>query len=88
MTEEEGVGVGAALYSWGSNSEGALGLNDVSDRFSFYVMWTIHEKKRHAHVLFLGTILKNSNTRAHTQTQTCITQNAGKCRLWWRSAGA
>ena len=45
MTEEEGVGLGAALYSWGSNSEGALGLNDVSDRFSFYVMWIIHQKK-------------------------------------------
>ena len=56
MTEEEGVGVGGALYSWGSNSEGALGLNDVSDRFLFYVLWSIHEKKRHVDVLFLSTI--------------------------------
>ena len=45
MTEEEGVGVGGALYSGGSNSEGALGLNDVSDRFLCYVLWIIHEKK-------------------------------------------
>jgi alpha-tubulin suppressor-like RCC1 family protein len=57
MTEEVGVGVGAALYSWGSNSEGALGLNDISDRFSFYVMWTIHEKKRHADVLYYFSVL-------------------------------